>query len=58
MVGAVEKVMNGRNDGMAKERKERERKEMQREERAKKMKERIANELRAGEGKEKKVRKG
>ena len=39
MVGAVEKVMNGVSDGMAKERKEREWDDMQKEERARKMEE-------------------
>ena len=54
MVGAVEKVMNGVSDGMAKERKDREREEAQKEERARKMEEKIDRELREGEGKRKK----
>jgi small-conductance mechanosensitive channel len=54
MVGAVEKVMNGVSDGLAKERKGREQEEMQREERVKKMEERMVRETRADEGKEKK----
>ncbi len=55
MVGAVEKVMNGVSDGMAKERKEREWDDMQKEEIARKMEERIDRELRGGEVKGKKT---
>jgi hypothetical protein len=54
MVGAVEKVMNGVSDGLAKERKGREWEEMHIEERARKMEERIVKDMRADEGKEKK----
>jgi hypothetical protein len=54
MVGAVEKVMNGVCDSMAKERKEREGEEVQREERFQKMEEKMEKEVREGEGKSKK----
>jgi hypothetical protein len=58
MVGAVEKVMNGVSDGLAKERKGREQEEMQREERVRKMEERIVKETRADEGRRKSVMRG
>jgi hypothetical protein len=54
MVDAVEKVMNGVIDGVAKDRKGREWEDMQKEERARIMEERIERELREGEGKRKK----
>ena len=46
MVGAMEKVMNGVSDGIAKDRKEREWEDLQKEERAKEMEERIEREVR------------